>query len=77
MSPSFTPASVGTYRWIAAYGGDANNTALSASCNDANENAVVSSPPVQDVPTLSRAMLVLLSLLLGAMACAGFGVRRR
>ena len=41
-SDSFTPTAVGTYRWIASYGGDANNAAVSGACNDANETVVVS-----------------------------------
>jgi hypothetical protein len=36
---------VGTYRWIASYGGDANNDAVSGSCNDANEASVVGKAP--------------------------------
>ena len=34
--------SSGTYRWVASYGGDANNNAVSGACNDANESVVVS-----------------------------------
>ena len=41
-SDPFTPTAVGTYRWIASYGGDANNAAVSGACNDANETVVVS-----------------------------------
>ncbi len=41
-SGSFTPTAAGTYRWIANYGGDANNTATTNGCNGANENVVVS-----------------------------------
>jgi len=33
-SDSFTPAVAGTYRWIATYGGDADNAAASSGCQD-------------------------------------------
>jgi hypothetical protein len=41
-SAAFTPTAAGTYRWIANYGGDANNNATANGCNEANENVVVS-----------------------------------
>ena len=41
-SASFTTTVAGTYRWIANYGGDANNNATANGCNGANENVVVS-----------------------------------
>ncbi len=37
----FTPASAGTYRWIATYNGDANNTVVSGACNDPNESVTL------------------------------------
>ncbi|MDQ1421998.1 MAG: hypothetical protein QOJ52_3960, partial [Acidimicrobiaceae bacterium] len=40
-SDPFTTSAVGTYRWIAAYSGDANNAAVTSGCNDANESVVV------------------------------------
>ncbi len=40
-SDPFTTSAVGTYRWIAAYSGDANNVAVTSGCNDANESVVV------------------------------------
>ncbi|MFN2608074.1 MAG: Ig-like domain repeat protein [Acidimicrobiales bacterium] len=48
-SPAFTAAAAGTYRWVASYGGDANNAAVSGVCNAPNESVVVS----QAGPTLS------------------------
>jgi hypothetical protein len=42
---SFTPTAVGTYRWIASYGGDTNNNAVSGACNDTGENDVVGRAP--------------------------------
>jgi hypothetical protein len=47
-SPPFAPATVGSYRWIAAYGGDANNAGISGICGDAGESATI----VPAVPTL-------------------------
>ncbi|HWF49165.1 MAG TPA: Ig-like domain-containing protein [Solirubrobacteraceae bacterium] len=40
-SPAFTPSAVGTYLWVAAYSGDANNSAVSTACGDAGESVVV------------------------------------
>ena len=40
-STSFTPTTVSTYRWIANYSGDANNSVTENTCNAANENVVV------------------------------------
>src|SRR5262249_44042247 len=33
----------GTYRWVASYGGDANNSAANGACNDPNESVSVTS----------------------------------
>lgn len=44
-SSPFTPTLPGTYRWIAAYGGDPDNLPVQAPCNDANESVVVSLAP--------------------------------
>ena len=41
-SAPFTVTVAGTYRFIAAYSGDANNVAVATTCNDANESVVVS-----------------------------------
>jgi uncharacterized repeat protein (TIGR01451 family) len=41
VSGNYTATKAGTYRWIANYGGDANNGATSNACNAANENVVV------------------------------------
>jgi FG-GAP-like repeat len=48
-SPTFTPTTAGTYRWVATYSGDSNNNTSSGACNDANETSVVS----KTVPSLS------------------------
>ena len=41
-SAAFSPASVGTYRVIATYNGDANYNTIAGACADANEQVVVS-----------------------------------
>jgi uncharacterized repeat protein (TIGR01451 family) len=38
---SFTPATAGTYHWIATYSGDAKNLGAAGSCGDAGENDTV------------------------------------
>jgi uncharacterized repeat protein (TIGR01451 family) len=44
-TPSFTPSSVGTYRWVASYSGDAvNNAPPASSCTDPNEYTLVRAP---------------------------------
>ena len=40
-SGSFTPSAAGKYWWIASYGGDGNNNAVSTSCGDSGETLVV------------------------------------
>ena len=77
-SLSFTPSAIGTYRWIANYGGDANNAATANTCNAANEQvdvtAVVVPPPAAAIPTLSEWAMIMLAALL---AIAGFAAMRR
>ena len=43
-NPAFTPATAGTYRWIASYSGDDDNAPVSGACNDANESSAVAAP---------------------------------
>ncbi len=52
-SDPFTTTAAGTYRWIASYGGDANNAATATACNDANESVVVTPAPPTIVTTAS------------------------
>jgi uncharacterized repeat protein (TIGR01451 family) len=52
-SGSFTPATAGTYRWIASYSGDADNAPVSGACNDANENVVVTTPNLHAEKTVA------------------------
>jgi len=44
QSAFFTPTLPGTYRWIANYGGDVNNSPTANTCNAANESVVVNAP---------------------------------
>lgn len=48
-SGPFTPDVVGTYRWIASYTGDADNTGFTTQCNDPNETVVVNGDLVTPV----------------------------
>ena len=40
-SGDFTPAHAGTYKWIASFAGNADNTAVAGKCGDANESSLV------------------------------------
>jgi hypothetical protein len=42
-SPSYTPATAGSYWWTAAYNGDGNNTTAASNCGD--ETVSISPPP--------------------------------
>jgi uncharacterized repeat protein (TIGR01451 family) len=39
----------GTYSWVAGYGGDAGNNAVTTACNDAGETSTVTAASSQDV----------------------------
>ena len=67
VSDPFTPATPGTYRWIANYSGDANNNATANVCNEANENVVVSAPGTA-VPTLNEWGVIIFVVLVGLMS---------
>jgi Ice-binding-like/IPTL-CTERM motif len=76
-STSFTPLAIGTYRWIANYGGDLNNAPTANVCNAANEFVVVAAgPPAgsNPIPTLSESAMV---LLVAFLAIAGLVAMRR
>jgi hypothetical protein len=49
-SDTFTPTAAGTYRFIASYGGDANNNPVTSACGAANESVVIA-PFVAPAPT--------------------------
>jgi hypothetical protein len=76
-SAPFTSSAIGTYHWIANYGGDLNNTPTANICNAANEFVVVIAGPLtgsNPIPTLSESAMVLLVALL---AIVGFAAMRR
>jgi hypothetical protein len=52
-SANFIPTTTGTYRWIANYSGDANNTATANICNGANESVVVTQATATVITTAS------------------------
>ncbi len=52
VSDAFAPSSLGTYHWMASYGGDVNNNAVSTGCRDSGESLVV----VKASPCLSTAV---------------------
>ena len=39
-SPTFIPAAIGTYHWIATYSGDANDNPTAGACNDPGEASI-------------------------------------
>ena len=57
-SGPFTPTAPGTYRWIAAYSGDANYPAVTSSCNDANETSVVTQAVATIVTSATPAVTI-------------------
>jgi hypothetical protein len=48
-SASFTPATPGTYNWVAVYSGDANNAPATSPCGAPNEASVVTVLPTVNV----------------------------
>ncbi|MCA1684242.1 MAG: Ig-like domain repeat protein, partial [Actinobacteria bacterium] len=52
-SDPFVPTAAGTYRWVAAYSGDANNNPVTTACADPAETVVVTSVPGPVTPTLT------------------------
>jgi hypothetical protein len=54
-SPTFTPTSAGSYKWVATYSGDGNNAKVSTSCNDPNEVSTVGKVPVKLATSASSA----------------------
>jgi hypothetical protein len=81
VSTSFNPAVAGTYRWIANYGGDANNAATANVCNAAGESVIVTaaagggaSSGATGAPTLSEWAMIMLA---GILAFAGFAAMRK
>ncbi|HEX2041460.1 MAG TPA: hypothetical protein VHF24_02380 [Acidimicrobiales bacterium] len=54
-SGSFTPTAPGTYRWIASYSGDANNSPGTTACNDPAETVVVTAAPAASITVAKTA----------------------
>src|ERR1700680_4933817 len=71
-SGNFTPVAAGTYRWIANYSGDANNTATANACNAANESVVVTQ--VTTTLTTNASANVTLGAAISDSATLGGGV---
>ncbi|MBA2717642.1 MAG: hypothetical protein H0U52_00170 [Chloroflexi bacterium] len=49
VSGAYTATTAGVYRWVARYSGDGNNSVAAGSCNDANENVIVTTPDLDVV----------------------------
>ncbi len=62
-SLTFTPATAGTYRWIASYSGDTNNAAVATTCDDPNETSIVAqaTPAMVTQATASAAVTTQIS----------------
>jgi immunoglobulin I-set domain protein len=58
ISLSYTPTAVGTYRWRAAYSGDANYKAVTTDCNAAGETSTAA----KATPTLSTSAATTVTL---------------
>jgi hypothetical protein len=71
-SSGFFASVSGTWRWTAAYGGDANNNAAATTCSD--ELVTISSA---QVPTLGEGGMVLFVALLIGTAIWALGRRRQ
>jgi hypothetical protein len=44
-SGTHTPSAAGKYAWVASYSGNADNTAVSGTCGDANEASIITKAP--------------------------------
>ncbi len=55
-SGSFVSSATGTYRWVATYGGDANNTTVSSGCQDEPVTIANSTPTVVTTPSAGGAV---------------------
>ena len=57
-SGAFAPTLSGTYRWIASYSGDTNNSSVNGVCNDNGESSV-SGPPAPSITTVATSSVAL------------------
>jgi FG-GAP-like repeat/HYR domain len=71
-TPAFTPASAGTYRWVASYGGDGDNAAAASACGAAGASTVVG-PAAPALATTASAAVALPSGALHARATLSGG----
>ena len=55
---TFTPDAIGTYHWIASYGGDGNNAPIAGACGDAGENDTVIKASPAIVTTANESVVV-------------------
>ncbi len=55
-SAAFTPTTPGTYRWVAAYSGDANDAPTTTACGDPGETSTISQATPTIVTTASAAV---------------------
>ncbi len=80
-SASFTPTTAGTYRWVATYSGDANNSSATGTCGDPAELVEVVLNPEVELPATGSETDMLLrtggGLLAVGLALVGLGGRRR
>jgi hypothetical protein len=53
----FAPLHPGTYRWVASYSGDANNNAVTTTCNDLGETSAVTQANPNDLSTVVGQLL--------------------
>jgi hypothetical protein len=56
-SPAYTPATAGTYQFVATYSGDQDNQSVSTKCGDTSEQAVVSKATPQISTSLSASAI--------------------
>jgi len=75
VSPAVTPASGGTYQWVASYSGDRNNQNLSGSCNDPTERSTITSTACVRSPTALHGVPQIVTKSLSAYVAA-LGVKR-
>jgi hypothetical protein len=55
-SNAFTPPAGGVYRWVAGYGGDANNLPVTGTCGIATETRIVTAPIAH--PTIATVCVI-------------------
>ncbi|MDQ1442176.1 MAG: hypothetical protein QOG97_2404 [Acidimicrobiaceae bacterium] len=71
-SGAFAPTASGSYRWVAAYSGDANNAPATTACGDAGETSTVSQATPTIVTTASGAISIGGSISDAAVLSGGF-----